>query len=204
VKSLLGLLMVVVALYFLGNAFPSVVRGISRSAVFVVTASLAVVVGLLLGAVQRDLAQSTWPGKLAKLVGVLLVSLGVFTLVTVWLKPTQSIAWLQVPVAEARARALAEKRPMLIDFTAAWCIACKELDKHTFSDRAVIDESERFIAVKVDATNDDEPEAAGAQRDYQVRGLPTVILVDSRGREAKRYTDFIPASTLLPALRAVD
>ena len=46
---------------------------------------------------------------------------------------------------------------MLVDFTAAWCGACKQLDRETFSAPEVQPAMNRFVAVKVDATNDDDP-----------------------------------------------
>jgi thiol:disulfide interchange protein len=37
----------------------------------------------------------------------------------------------------------------------------------------------------------------------KVLGLPTVILFDSRGTEAKRFTDFVTADVMVAALRSV-
>ena len=70
-------------------------------------------------------------------------------------KPTGSLSWEKTSVEVARARAEREGRPLLVDFTAAWCGACKELDKHTFAAKDVSSEASRFVAVKVDATVDD-------------------------------------------------
>ena len=96
----------------------------------------------------------------------------------------------------------AESRPLLVDFGAAWCGACKELDKQTFSHPSVGEEVSRFIALKIDATNDEDPLVASTIKQLNVIGLPTVIVFDSQGREVKRFTDFVPVNVMLEALRA--
>jgi thioredoxin:protein disulfide reductase len=80
----------------------------------------------------------------------------------------------------AVSRAKAEHRPVMIDFTADWCTACKELERTAYVAPAVLAEAARFIAVKVDATNLDEATQALFDR-YHVLGLPALVFVDSRG-----------------------
>lgn len=93
---------------------------------------------------------------------------------------------------------------MLLDFTAAWCGACKQLDRVTFAAPEVRPEMARFIAVKVDATNDDDPRVGATLARFHVVGLPTVVLFDSSGREALRYTDFVEPKTFLEAVQRID
>ncbi len=57
----------------------------------------------------------------------------------------------------ALARARAEHRPVMIDFFAEWCAACKELDRETYVAPGVVDEAERFVRIKVDGTNAVDP-----------------------------------------------
>jgi thiol:disulfide interchange protein len=57
--------------------------------------------------------------------------------------------------------------------------------------------------LKLDATNDDDPKVIDVQKRYKVVGLPTVILIGANGEEAKRFTDFVPPSEFLPALKGV-
>ena len=95
-------------------------------------------------------------------------------------------------------------RPLIVDFTAAWCGACKELDKLTFSTAPVGAELSRFVAVRVDATNDEDPKVGAALKRFGVRGLPTVVVFDSRGKEALRFTDFVPPERFLSAIRQID
>jgi thiol:disulfide interchange protein DsbD len=99
----------------------------------------------------------------------------------------------------------------MIDFGADWCIACKELDKFTFVDRAVQQETaKRFIAIKVDATNETEGLTA-LQARYGVVGLPTIFFIPSdgvshRGDKAaviEPITGFVKAEPFLALMKKV-
>jgi len=195
---------VVVALYFLNTAFPVLSAFVSPSPLFYGGMALLIVVGLLLGAVHRDFASPGVGVKLAKGLGIALVSFAAFGTVTALGKPTGSLTWEPTSVEEAQARAERERRPLLIDFTAAWCGACKELDKHTFAAEEVSAEAARFVAVKVDATVDDDPQVVATLERFQVKGLPTVLVFDSSGKEALRYTDFVPPERFLADIKKID
>ena len=119
-------------------------------------------------------------------------------------KPTRTLSWEPLNLSEARSKALREQRPLLVDFTAAWCGACKELDKLTFSEPGVASEAGRFVAVKVDATNAEDPAVESAMQQFKVVGLPTVVVHDSRGQEAVRCTDFVAAEPFLDAIKPVN
>ena len=204
IKSLLGIVLVVVAAYFLSTAFPGLSKWVKATGLFYGAASLAVVVGLLLGAVHRDFAEFGTPVKVAKALGIALVSVGGFVLVSAVSKPSESFGWHTGGVDAAREEAMKSGRPLLVDFTAAWCGACKQLDRVTFSAPSVRPEMARFVAVKVDATNDDDPQVGATLSRFHVMGLPTVLVFDSSGREALRYTDFVEPETFLKAMQRVN
>lgn len=204
VKSLLGIVLVVVALWFLASAFPAMTKLVVPTSTFLAAAAGAVLLGLLLGAVHRSFEEPGAAAKLRKGVGILLTTVGAFAFIAGLSKPTRTLAWEQLSVADARAKAATEKRPLLLDFTAAWCGACKELDKHTFSEASVAQEAGRFVAVKVDATDDEDPVVAATMKEHKVVGLPTVLVYDSTGAEAVRCTDFVAAKPFLDAIKSVN
>ena len=95
----------------------------------------------------------------------------------VWLlspAPTERIEWRTYSDAAFR-EAVALRRPILLDFTADWCAACKELEHKTFSDPAVGRAAGRFVALRADMTNFGGPEAKQWQKRYGIKGLPTVV-----------------------------
>jgi thiol:disulfide interchange protein DsbD len=204
VKSLLGIVLVVVAFWFLGSAFPLLTKLARPDATFLGVAAAAALVGVALGAVHRSFDEPGAGVKARKAIGIVLTCLGSFAFIAGFSKPSRTLAWEKISVAEARTKASTEKRPLLLDFTAAWCGACKELDKHTFSEEGVAREAGRFVAVKVDATDDEDPVVAATMKEHKVVGLPTVLIYDSRGSEAVRCTDFVAAQPFLDAIKSVN
>ena len=97
-----------------------------------------------------------------------------------------------------------EHKPILIDFGATWCGACKEFEEKTFPDPQVRAQGARFVALHVDATDDDDPAVAKVRQKYHAtEGLPVVVLLDSHGQEAKRFTEFVPPDRFAAALATV-
>jgi thioredoxin:protein disulfide reductase len=203
VKSVFGIILSVAALYFLKSAIPELAHMSFASPAFAVGAAALVAVGLLLGAVHLSFEKGATAIAVRKATGIVASVIGLFLLVA-WLEaPRGRLSW--EPSEEvARIRAETERRPMLIDFTAEWCGACKELSRITFSDPTVMEEAQRFVAVQVDATNEDDDAVDRVKNRYRVVGLPTVVLLGSDGRERARFTEFVPPDRFLTAIRAVD
>ena len=203
VKSTLGLILIVVALYFLNNAFGFLAKVANPSPRFLGIAAGAALLGLGLGAVHKSFEGDTTE-KASKGVGVLLTSIAATLFIVGATTPKATLVWEHVALRDARKQALGAQRPLIVDFGAAWCGACKELDKITFAREDVRREAGRFLAVKVDATNDEDPEVTATMSDYQVVGLPTVLVFDSKGNEAIRYTDFVEPDQFLTAIKKVN
>jgi thiol:disulfide interchange protein DsbD len=111
--------------------------------------------------------------------------------------------WVVNDDEAALAQALSEGRPVVIDFYADWCAACKELDHKTWVDASVKSEGERFVAIKMDFTEKSDW-AAAKMAEYQVAGLPTVIFLDSSGEEVERFFGFRDAKSVLGTMKGVD
>lgn len=202
IKSFFGIVLCIASLYFLRSAFPQLTHFARPGTSFAAVAAFTALFGIGLGAVHLSFDGSTVT-KLRKGFGILATIAGGFSLIS-WVElPKGALAWEHVEEV-ARTRAEREHRPLLVDFTATWCGACGELARHTFANPAVMAEASRFVAVKVDATDEDDPQVDAIKGRYRVVGLPTVVLLGSDGRERARFTEFVPPERFLDAIRLVD
>ena len=215
IESFFGVVMLVAALYFLKDVVPPL-KALMFSGTTALVVSLALVVaGLAAGALHKrftpalDAMGNPEPAPSAtertrKAVGVVLLVAGVYGLIGVALAPPPQPDWYHDETA-ALAAARAEGKPVLIDAYADWCVACKELDKYTYSDPAVLAEMERFIPLKLDFTRQSD-ESGGLVQKYDIVGLPTVIVLSRDGQElpALRMQGFVEPETFLQKLRRVE
>lgn len=104
--------------------------------------------------------------------------------------------------AEALDRAIALHRPALVEFSADWCLPCVEMDRSTFIDPAVTQMAGAFSALKADVT-DSSPANDALLAEFQVVGVPTIIVYDASGREIERTVGFVDAGRLLAMMRRV-
>ncbi len=207
VKSIFGIALVVLALSYLKDALPaSVKEGFAALAPFVTIGSAAAAVGVLLGAVHKSF-HDAGPVRILKGAGVALLALGIFVRVSAphaALAEGEGLKWVTSHEA-GLAAAKAEGKPVMIDFYADWCAACKELDKFTYVDPQVAQEAERFVNVKIDGTVEDDAIQA-LYKTYGVQGLPTVVFLDSTGKllPEPRVTGFVAAPAFLELMKNVE
>jgi thiol:disulfide interchange protein DsbD len=207
VKSTFGVALLAAALVFLKNAFPASRALFSAAPAAALAAGGAAALGVLLGALNGGFGGHLGRSA-AKAVGVaLLVASIVYGAGAADARERKLAAerfrW-GTDEAAALAVAKAEGRPVILDFWAEWCVACKELDRTAWADPRVREEAARFVAVKVDGT-DGTPAFDALTAKYGIVGMPTVLFIDSRGREVPlRVTSAVSGDEMLDALRKVD
>lgn len=97
-----------------------------------------------------------------------------------------------VDLDKALEKAKAEKKSVLVEFTGSdWCPPCIAMRKNVFSKKEFVEAaSKKFILVELDFPKGDEKLSEKNQplaEKYKIEGFPTVVLLDSEGKEFTRF-----------------
>jgi thiol:disulfide interchange protein DsbD len=87
-------------------------------------------------------------------------------------------------ISELDARLARADKPILLDFTAEWCVACKEMERNTYSDQRVARKMADFVLLKADVTANSDDERALMKR-FSLFGPPGIILFAQDGKPLK-------------------
>lgn len=144
------------------------------------------------------------------IVSALLAGFGIFA-GTQWFNQTRSISshvelrWFNSE-DEALKIAAAEHRPVLIDFWAEWCEACKKMDRSTFSDAEAIKalKDANFVLLRLDVTESSDAADQLLAR-YGIQSLPSVVLIPAQPKaERVVIMGFVSVSALLNKISTLE
>ena len=195
VKKAFGLVLLGMPLYFLAPLLP---EGFNRVAV---PAYLGMG-GLLLGWFFAGKSVATGFKTFQRIAGVVLI-LGGLGLFQGWPKPVESYFKPYDPALLTQAKA--EGKPVLVDFSASWCIPCKELEIKTFSDPSVREALEKWVFLKADLTQYSSGPVESLKKQFGIMGVPTLVFVGPNGMEEEdlRVVGFIDAGDLLQKIKKI-
>jgi thiol:disulfide interchange protein len=96
------------------------------------------------------------------------------------------IAWMG-SLEEARHRAADEHKPMIVFVRAAWSRPSVVMESTIWEDSRVLAEAQRFVALRVDLTSTYGGPIPESLKDYDVKEVPTTIVVSSEGKIFGRF-----------------
>jgi len=200
VSYVFGVVMLGIAISFLSRIIPPQASMLLWSILFIAS-------GVYAGAMEPFREGATGMYKFLKVIAVLLLAYGLILLFATFsggkspLDPLKNLhsthfksnanannvsnSFALVKSKNDLARAIADaKKPVLIDFSAKWCAACKELEEDTFSNGDVQNLMSKFKLVRVDVTNNTKDDKA-LQKTFGIVGPPAIIFYDRDKNELK-------------------
>ncbi len=200
IKSVFAIVLFAFALYFLKEALPALKSVLARSPAHLLAAVILLLLGVALGGVHRTFSNPSRVVRLSKGAGVALMTVGLFVGVGSLSAAPRALPGPRWVTSEAEGFRLAREqgKPVMIDFWADWCAACKELDHKTYADPRVRKQLEDFITIKLDLTHP-TPEGQQLTAKYDLVGLPTVVFFDRQGHPLphKRLVGFLDAEAFV-------
>ena len=204
VKAAFGVMMLGLAIWMMERVLPG-------SVTLALWALLVFLSGVFLGAFEPLPAAPSPARRLSKGLGVLACLYGALMIVGVTLggddplepiprgsllagpmgsaetahlafEPIESVAELEVALATAQEAGM----PVMVDFTADWCVACKEYEEYTFPDAEVMAALDPFALLQIDVTENNDDDQALLQH-FSSFGPPTIAFFDRYGQEREAY-----------------
>ena len=199
VKQLFGVLLLGVALWFARTLLPEVL-------VMLLWGALAIGLALLLGALEPA---ANGIAKVRKTVALPVLAWGIAIIVGAAMGNRDALAplegfgtasnsavvsdalpWRPVQSVEDLDRELAAAsaagKAAMLDFSAEWCVSCKEMEKYTFSDGQVQAALGDVILLRADVTANNEHDQALFKR-FGIFGPPTIAFFGPDGVERREF-----------------
>lgn len=194
IEQLFGFVLAGLALYFLDPLVPN--RIITRALPYYAAAA-----GIFLGFVSP--AGRNWRPFL-----VIRSAIGVVSAVAlIWLmiqsrRTIPQLAFEPFNPALLQA-AKSQRKPVVVDFSADWCVPCREMERTTFVDPAVVREASGFVRLRANLTAENSANQAIIKQ-FRIEGVPTTVFIDANGNVRKHRVGYIGPDEFLKYLRELN
>jgi thiol:disulfide interchange protein DsbD len=210
VKYVFGLMLIAVAIWMVSPVLPG-------SIVMLAWGVFAILCAVFLGVFNALPAKLSISQRFGKTFGIVLFIIGLLELVGAAAGGTNAfeplsqfhtvsasgagsgeekkVNFTRIRSAEELDSALqSATKPVMLDFYADWCVACKEMDRFTFHDPKVVDQLKSLTLLQVNVTANTNDDRALMKR-FGLFGPPGIIFFDKTGKE-------IPESRIVGILDA--
>ena len=102
-------------------------------------------------------------------------------------------------------KAKEDKKLVLLDFYADWCISCKEMEVTTFANPEVSKQLKQFVLIQADVTKNSADNQALLKR-FGLFGPPGILIfnLDSQEQKDQRVIGFMPPQRFMERLKQVN
>jgi thiol:disulfide interchange protein DsbD len=109
-----------------------------------------------------------------------------------------SLAELDAQLSKAQA----DKKFVLLDFYADWCISCKEMEINTFANPQVSQELKQFVLFQADVTAN-SPENQALLKRFGLFGPPGILIFNQRSEEQidQRIIGYMPPQRFIERIQ---
>ncbi|EEW12022.1 protein-disulfide reductase DsbD [Vibrio mimicus] len=161
--------------------------------------------------VKNSLPFGGWKQSLIGIVAILGLLASAQPVFNHWYSPNQTaqrvsqvqftrianLSELQNALADAKVQG----KPVMLDFYADWCVACKEFEKYTFHAKQVETKLSNFVLLQADVTKN-QPQDIELLKALNVLGLPTIEFWNTQGEAIPnaRITGFMAAEPFIEHL----
>lgn len=214
IKSLFGFLLLAIAIWLISRVISSHLTMYLWAILFIFA---AVYMGALTG------LPKTWLGKLGKGISLVVLIYGFLLAIGAVLGNTNPLSPITIktnhneikPVAFKSVKSLNDLqhqllqaknlgKPVMLDFYADWCVACKQMERNVFNDSKVQAALNRFIILRADVTANDIVDQT-LLKHFNVIAPPSILFFDQNGKEksANRIVGEVDQLTFLKYLNQV-
>jgi thioredoxin:protein disulfide reductase len=197
VRKLMGWVLVGMAVHFIRPVLPGHWGTI-------LIALVALAAGLHLGWIDKSQANFRAFPWLKGGAGIACLVLSTF-LIASWAMRGPGVTWKSYS-EETLKEAQNLKKPVIIDFYATWCTPCREIEEVTLHEPLVVKQAESdFVMIKVDVTKGGNPLYERLLEQYEIKGVPTIVFLDTGGKERRdlRLVDYLPPDQFLGRMAAL-
>ena len=197
VRRGMGWILICMTVYFVRPILPALIQQYAL-------AMIVIVAGVQLGWLDKTVAAFRAFPWIKVIVGTICLALGTALIANQVFKgpPVQWHPFSEQLLSEASD----QNKPVIIDFYANWCTPCRELDQVTFHHPEIAELSkEDYVMIKVDLTKQGGQNYDHLLKQYNVKGVPTIIFLDLYGKEREdlRLVDFVSPEEFLSRMASL-
>jgi len=170
INKIFGVIMLGVAIWMISRIIPEKITDILWSVLFIGS-------GLYLNPFSK---MQNYKDVIIKTIGFFLILIGALFFYKPFLKLNNQITiqqkkWQKVSNLQKLENIINNNQNVIVDFSAKWCVACKELEENTFSNPNVENILKNYKLIRIDITNPDK-NLEKIIKKYKIIGPPVILI----------------------------